>query len=470
MRLIFVHGWSVTNTDTYGQLPEALQAASSDYDLSLDLHHIYLGKYVSFHDEVTLDDIARGLHQALHDLPGNADQIQPFSCITHFTGGPVVRYWLNRFYGPEKLETTPLRHLVMLAPANHGSALALLGKERVGRIKAWFNGVEPGQRVLDWLCLGSEGQRRLNESGLHYDYVSHQVYPFVLIGQGIDRKLYDFINNYLTEPGSDGVVRVAGANMNYRFFSLRQSDEVLRNGNNFTTRLVYDSGHPVRTSPAVPLGVYNQYSHSGKDMGIMRSIKEDSAAEQPVVADILKCLQVASPDDYQQRAADLTALTEEAQNNARQDESNERYAMLVFRVQDDQGNSFSKGEYDILLLGGKSYQPKNVPKSFMEDRQMNEKTSNLVFYIDVDQFHKIEDGLFGIRVVARPQQGFSYYQWAEFRSDGISLPEIVAPNQTTYVDITLKRCVDKNVFRFARGDEKRGSFKGVKADGGVISR
>jgi hypothetical protein len=468
MRLIFVHGWSVTNTDTYGQLPEALQAASADYDLSLDLHHIYLGKYVSFHDEVTLDDIARGLHQALHDLPGNADQIQPFSCITHSTGGPVVRYWLNRFYGPEGLSATPLRHLVMLAPANHGSSLAILGKQRVGRIDAWFKGVEPGQRVLDWLCLGSEGQRRLNESGLHYDYTAHNVYPFVLTGQGIDRKFYDFINNYLTEPGSDGVVRVAGANMNYRFFSVCQSDEVLRRGNNFTTRLVYDSGHPVRTSPAVPLGVYNQYSHSGKDMGIMRSIKEDKAADQPVVADILQCLQVASSDAYQQRAADLTALTEEAQTKARQDESNERYAMLVFRVQDDQGNSFSKGEYDILLLGGKSYQPKNVPKSFMEDRQMNEKTSNLVFYIDVDQFHQIKYGQFGIRVIARPQQGFSYYQWAEFRSDGVSLTDIVAPNQTTYVDITLKRCVDKNVFRFARGDEKRGSFKGVKADGGEV--
>ncbi len=469
MRLIFVHGWSVTNTDTYGQLPEALQAASTDYDLSLDLHHIHLGKYVSFHDEVTLDDIARGLHQALHDLPGNADQIQPFSCITHSTGGPVVRYWLNRFYGPENLSATPLRHLVMLAPANHGSTLAALGKKRVGRIKAWFDGVEPGQRVLDWLCLGSEGQRRLNESGLHYDYVGHQVYPFVLIGQGIDRKLYDFINNYLTEPGSDGVVRVAGANMNYRFFSLRQSDEVLRK-NPYTTRLVTKPERPVRVSPDVPLGVYNQYSHSGKNMGIMRSIDKHKGTEQPVVADILKCLQVESAVAYQQRTTELRTLTEATQAKARQDKTNDRYAMLVFRVQDDQGNTFSNDDYDILLLGGKSYQPKTMPKSFLEDRQMNSKTSKLVFYIDVDQFHQIKDSQFGIRVIARPQKGFSYYQWAEFRSDGVSLTDIVAPNQTTYVDITLKRCVDKNVFRFARGDEKRGSFKGVKADGGVIRK
>jgi hypothetical protein len=144
--------------------------------------------------------------------------------------------------------------------------------------------------------------------------------------------------------------------------------------------------------------------------------------------------------------------------------------MLVFRIQDDQGNTFSKDDYDILLLGGKNYQPNTMPKSFLRDRQMNGKTSNLVFYIDVDQFHQIKDSQFGIRVIARPQKGFSYYQWAEFRSDGVSLTDIVAPNQTTYVDITLMRCVDKNVFRFARGDEKRGSFKGVKADGGETKK
>jgi len=51
----------------------------------------------------------------------------------------------------------------MLAPANHGSALAKLGKARVGRLKAWFNRIEPGQRILDWLSLGSEGQWQLNK-------------------------------------------------------------------------------------------------------------------------------------------------------------------------------------------------------------------------------------------------------------------------------------------------------------------
>ena len=48
-----------------------------------------------------------------------------------------------------------MSHLIMLAPANYGSALAQLGKQRLSRIKSWFEGVEPGQGVLDWLELGS---------------------------------------------------------------------------------------------------------------------------------------------------------------------------------------------------------------------------------------------------------------------------------------------------------------------------
>ena len=91
----------------------------------------------------------------------------------------------------------------MLGPANHGSALAVLGKEYVGRIQSWFSGVEPGQRVLDWLSLGSEGQWILNQNFLSYDSARKGFYPFVLTGQGIDNKFYDFLNSYLVEPGSD---------------------------------------------------------------------------------------------------------------------------------------------------------------------------------------------------------------------------------------------------------------------------
>lgn len=464
MQLIFVHGWSVTNTDTYGELPEALVASAASYGLQLEIQHVWLGKYVSFHDEVTLDDIARGLDRALRGLSGNENAIQPFSCITHSTGGSLVRHWVDCFYGAAGLAALPLKHLVMLAPANHGSSLAVLGKERVGRIQAWFNGVEPGQRVLDWLSLGSSGQWQLNGNYLKYDYIAHNFYPFVLIGQGIDRKFYDFLNNYLTEPGSDGVVRVAGANLNYRLFSLTQGEQVIRKQP--LTRALAPA--PVKTPQPVPLGVYRDYSHSGKNMGIMCSIKAAQGDEQPVVADILKCLQVESGAAYQHRFAGLQQFTESQQQLDIAKNGRGRYAMLVFHVHDDQGHSFSRDDFEILLLTGARYRPHQMPDGFLKDKQMNDKTHNLVFYIDCEKMQQIDDGRFGIRVTARPASGFAYYCVGEYRSDGTNLSDVLVPNQTTYVDICLRRNVAVNVFRFDRGDGQRGSFKGVTPGGEAV--
>jgi len=247
MIIIFVHGWSVTHTNTYGDLPRTLAGMSSQYGMSIDIQHIQLGKYISFHDEVTLDDIARAFDAALRDLPINKNRINEFSCVTHSTGGPVVRYWIDKYYGSKNLSVLPLKHLVMLAPANHGSSLAALGKKRVGRIKAWFDNVEPGQRVLDWLSLGSSGQWLLNEQYLNYKSAANDFYPFVLTGQGIDTSFYDFLNDYLVESGSDGVVRVCGANLNYRYLSLTQSDEDISDTKKKKYRLITKKSKPVRT-------------------------------------------------------------------------------------------------------------------------------------------------------------------------------------------------------------------------------
>ena len=59
--VVLVHGWSVHNTDTYGELPAWLQAEAKASDgLKIDFHNIWLGKYVSFRDEVKLEDVEPG--------------------------------------------------------------------------------------------------------------------------------------------------------------------------------------------------------------------------------------------------------------------------------------------------------------------------------------------------------------------------------------------------------------------------
>jgi len=461
VKLIFVHGWSVTNTNTYGELPIALSNASASSGFDLVIEHLYLAKYISFHDEVTVDDIARAMDKALRDLPGNNETtINPFSCIAHSTGGPIVRYWIDKYYGSKGLVNMPLKHLVMLAPANHGSALAVLGKSRVGRIQSWFQGIEPGQKVLDWLCLGSEGQWSLNENYLKYNSIPNNFFPFVLTGQGIDNHFYDFLNSYLVEQGSDGVVRVSGANMNTRFISLTQSiDKIVRHKPK-TYELVVNG--KVREAKKTAINVYKKYSHSGSKMGIMRSVKA-SETGSIIVADILKCLQTENVADYNNRIEEFRCFTQDQQAGAA------TYCMLVFNVRDDQGNQIKSGDYDLYLLAGKDYKPQQLPKGFFKDRQMNEKSNRLVYYLDADKMCEIKDGKFGLRVVARPSSGFSYYCAAEFQSDGIGTKHFLSANETTYIDIKLHRFVDKNVFRFDSAREKPVSYKGVKPSGESVS-
>ena len=435
MKLVFVHGWSVTNTNTYGELPEAL-VSSAPEDLQLDIHHIYLGRYISFHDEVVMEDIARAFNQARLDVVSD----ERFSCITHSTGGPVIRNWIDKYYGHDNLGELPLIHLIMLAPANHGSALAQLGKSRLSRIKVWVQGVELGQRILDWLELGSEEQWGLNIRWLSYQTPTNELFPFVITGQSIDKKFYDHLNAYTGESGSDGVIRVCAANMNYLYVSLQQNiQKVIRKRRPLTHRLEI-SDNASKTSPLAPLGVIPDASHSGDKQGIMKSVTEENASDKAVINTILNCLKVNNLEQYIAVNTQMEQLTRETQGGE------DKFSMLVFYVHDDRGNDIS--DYDIFLLAGREYSPDKLPEGFFVDRQRNSvNISRVIYYINCIKMLKIKDKCFGIRVVARPQKGFSYYTAGEFRSEGIPLEKIFIPNQTSLIDIELKRHVDENVFR-----------------------
>ncbi len=455
MKLLFVHGWSVTHTDTYGDLPAALCNAAGD-DLGLDVTHAHLGRYISFHDEVTVPDIARAFEQARRDLVGDGE----FSCITHSTGGPVIREWLYRYYrGARGLRKPPLRHLIMLAPANHGSALAQLGKQRVGRLKAWWAGVEPGQGVLDWLELGSRGQRELNQAWLDFDPPAKSLYPVVITGEGIDKKLYDHLNSYTGEAGSDGVVRVAAANMNYRHITLQQDITLPAYG--YTDGDQQRQAHPLvadaqglRTSPPCAFEVLPKCSHSGEKMGIMRSVGADDDTGRPVVRAVLDALAVRTADDY-------AILTQEMRNRTALVQTRSTYAQVVVRVSDDQGRELT--DYDLYLLAGEECQPDRLPKGFFVDKQKNRVNRNqLTYYLNASRMTKTRDGKLGFRVVARPSAGFVHYSPAEFRSAELRVDDLIRGNETLLLDVVLKRHVDVNSFRFCTATDPRDGFQATQ--------
>ncbi|WP_430735337.1 hypothetical protein [Halodesulfovibrio aestuarii] len=460
MKILFVHGWNVHNLNSYGELPEAIQKAAPN-GMNIEIHNIHLGRYINFHDEVTLDDVARAFDLARRDCIGDAS----FSCITHSTGGPVVRLWLHLFYGLlGDFDNIPLQHLIMLAPANNGSPLAALGKSTAARIfKRLFEGVEPGAGLLTWLQLGSQGQRELNLGSMEYSPADHGCYPFVLTGETIDHHFYDFLNSYLVEPGSDGVVRVSGANMNYKHIKLVQNGSELVDGYDGRNVALLEPSSGIKASPEAPLVVVRGASHSGKDIGIMRSITEDNYEQKTVVEHILRCLSVRCSDDYQQLTDDFKALTTEVQ--LEEGETENQHCAFVFRVWDDRNNAIE--DFDMLLLAESDYHPGKLPKGFFQDRQFNKQSKALIYYLNYSQLKDVSH--LGFRINARPDSGFSYYLPIEFRSDGHAVSEFLQPNQTVFIDVTIKRFVDKEVFRFEGTDHDRDyDFKKVKPSGQTI--
>jgi hypothetical protein len=469
MRVVFVHGWSVTNTDTYGALPQYLKQQSVAGKLDVTVDEVLLGKYVSFEDTVSVDDIARAFDAALRDRPALAAVFngrERFACITHSTGGPVVRQWIRRFYG-RNLATSPISHLIMLAPANHGSALAQLGKSRLARIKTFFEGVEPGRRVLDWLELGSDQSWTLNEEWLDYDCVKSGVYPFVLQGQSIDRKLYDVLNTYTDEMGSDGVVRVAAANMNYALVSLAEKDE----------KLSFDD---LRRSGRTALAILPDLAHSGESMGIIRSVTLDGAAEHPTTIAVLKCLAVDSAAAYA-RLADAfdasSAKTQDAEVTRRakigpfhRTFKTHRCSMLVFRLFDDTGLPLT--DYDLLFTAGAAYDENHLPPGFFVDKQRNQlNPGKLTFFLDFDVLSeglsdKLQNRL-GLKLTARPAQGLARYGAVSFEGTGADIVKAIRPNETLMVEIIVRRRIDRRVFTLTDQIAKPESIDG-KPSGTIL--
>ncbi|GIU32165.1 phospholipase [Shewanella schlegeliana] len=447
MELVFVHGWSVTNTDTYAQLPQAI-VKLMDPEIALSIRHIHLGRYISFDDEVRLNDIAKAFNDARVDLLGD----KPFAVITHSTGAPVMRQWLQMFFGADKISDCPLTHLIMLAPANHGSALAQLGKSRVGRINSFFSGVEPGQRILDWLELGSDGQHQLN---LHWlkEFTLEGPLPFVLTGETIDSQFYDYLNSYTAEVGSDGVVRVASANLNFSHLLLEQTAHPLTSfdGRRISTLQLTNHSTPRQQTA---FEVINNASHSGSRKGIMGSVTSKNAAKKPVVQRILQCLKVSEPQQYQ-RLCEQMAETHSVKRK-------QRTCMLVVRVIDDTGLAVE--DFDIILLSGAEFVPGQFAKGFMLDKQRNHSNNHVVtFYFDANKLAKVSDGKIGLRVDPRPNNGVCYYRSGEFHSDGEQVQVLLQADQTTMVDIVLQRQISPKTFTLV-DSEHGGDFSHLADD------
>jgi hypothetical protein len=501
--LVFVHGWSVTNTDTYGDLPERIKLEAKQAGINVLIKEIFLGKYISFHDEVKLSDISYAFEQAIQDsLSPLLKYGTRFACITHSTGGPVVREWWHRFYLSNKqFKKCPMSHLIMLAPANYGSALAQLGKGRLSRMKFWFGGVEPGQGVLNWLELGSDEAWDLNTQWIQLNedvFDKGGVFPFVLTGQSIDHKLYDNLNTYTGESGSDGVVRVAAANLAGQYLLLEQQKpkkKTKKRSNEKTQWLAPNLMVKLfKEAIETPLCILAGKSHSGKRMGIMRSIKKMASDKKnkATVAAIIESLQVKTLADYKQLTGRFAKKTQEIQTQESLEIVDhlllpdsyfihDRYAMVVFRVRDQEGYPIT--DYDLILTAGKENDPNHLPQGFFADKQRNTLHPEIITYYfnydmmvgskailkDNDVIRGKTQGVtsLGLQIIPRPSDGFVRYLPCEIKASRELLKKVLRANTTTLVDICLQRVVCKNVMTLDKGT-KTSRFSRIKPSNDIV--
>lgn len=499
MRIVLVHGWSVFDTSTYGELPQRLVAESKAGRLpDLTVQTVWLGKYISFKDEVRVSDLARGFEAAIQREVLSENPNERFACITHSTGGPVVREWWWRQYRDQH-KPCPMSHLIMLAPANFGSALAQLGKSRLSRLRSWRNAVEPGQGVLDWLEHGSDEAWELNRDWIIgsgqtspiADLVA-PVFPFVLTGQTIDRKFYDHLNSYTGEDGSDGTVRCAAANLNATYLKLVQQttpadvqalDQAIQNEPSgrtdldsvkFRPSLVLEAQHAaVPTAFRVIAGA----SHTGSDDGILFSIQKDPAQKHEAVSALVRCLNVQDAAGYDALSQKFAAETLKVRVRerlettgswlTRQNFIHDAHSLVIVRFRDDEGHVLT--DLDFKLTGGKQDRPDGLPPGLLVDRQKNlVNRSTLTFFLNHDvldgldavpnkQGNIIRDALpgleqLGLRVYAYPYQGFVRFYPAILKAARKVVDQFLQPDQTTLIDVVLKRIVHRGVFELVKSD------------------
>jgi len=457
--LVFVHGWSVTSTATYGALPQRLQQQAAAQGIALNITDIWLSEYVSFDDAVTMPDVVRAFDRALRDLHLLDAS---FACITHSTGGPVVREWLRaQRERPGAYSTIRLTHLMMLAPANFGSALAQLGKGVLGRLRSWAGGVEPGQRILDWLELGSPESLSLNLDHIHGgDLAQKGQYLFVLTGDRPDRSLYDHINSYTGEDGSDGVVRIAAANLNARHAVLARDGSA--SGDTLSLHLT--------TAPRTAFKLIAGAAHSGNDKGIM------AAAPQQTLDALLRCLRVNDAAGY--AALCNTFDAENAQRDANKVEQeqvgpfparihiHDPRSLLIVRLADEAGEPLVGSR--LLLNAGSPPNPDWMPEGFMLDRQANSRQSNVISFFlnhallagtarvpDPDNSRKaLRDAIDSHRPYGGSLQPADLSELVHHAvantAAGDDLFDALGPHQTTVLDVVLPRKVREGVFRLTQ--------------------
>ena len=451
-QVLVIHGWS-DDSGSFKPLGEKLRSAGFD---ALD---VWLADYVSMDDDVTVTDASKRMEEVVGALVAAGKISVPFDMVVHSTGGLVARNWLVMFDCARKARW--LKRLVMLAPANYGSALAAKGKSFIGRVtKGISNGFSTGTQMLNALELGSPfqwglalsdvlGTEGLAETGAKPAYGEDACMPFVLSGiRGYDGILMKIVN----EDGADGTVRAAAANLSAYGatldFSVDDADPT------FSAWTPRDALAPYAYRALI------DENHST----IVRTLGADTFA---LIVQALQCKDGAGYRAIQQEWAAATDALEVADDSARH-----RFFMLNTFVVDDLGNPVDD---HFIEFFGPDHESNSAPMLFFHDKVIRDVHQNLVqkacrcFYLDrtalMSGFYERIAGnakkelLLSI-TAAPPGSNTRYFRSTEAGADGsfrLHLFDDKNPEErwlkrysTHFLKIIIPRRPNANVFRLTQ--------------------
>jgi hypothetical protein len=427
-KVFLIHGWSVQETTTYQALHHQLTAHG------FDLHEIFLGRYVSLDNEVEIKDLSGALHNELKRLLGRSAWAGPFHFITHSTGALIVKHWTVHHYRPPFSRNRPLRNVVFLAGPHFGSRLAHHGRSMLAHAR--YIG-DTGKKVLEALELGSPFSWDSNGAWLDPGHWKGKgIRPFCLIGDKVERAAFAsriFPAGY--EKGSDMVVRVAAANLNFRRYRLRgDSDRLELEGE-------------IRE---VPFGALDDCTHSGPKHGIMNAITMGADPRLPRYRNlrlILDCLGVRTGGDYSAVRDRLAAVTRKTRR------TRAPFAQLDFRFRDNNGDPIDDYSFVLGYLEGRNGRKRKASDTVAHIHKNKIDPCRLTALIECGRVNR----RLTYFVELDSKSGTDLYSYLPdplFRKlIGGRIQELVVPDQTTQIDVVLAREPHRSLFVFHRGDD-----------------
>jgi hypothetical protein len=148
--------------------------------------------------------------------------------------------------------------------------------------------------------------------------------------------------------------------------------------------------------------------------------------------------------------------------------------MVIFRIQDDTSREVADFDLKLTAIKGTTVSPDFLPAGFIADRQCNRRyPGTITFYFNHDLLMRSEGLLdrngkivrerregakgLGLQIFPRPSEGWAHYWQGELQAQLESLKDHLRPNQTTLVDIVLRRLVREGTFRLTK-DRKPTDF------------